>query len=148
MITFPPDSYMRALAEAMYAVSYLEWALLGDISRLTAPPADLSVEGLSRSTMGTVATTVRRAAAVAALRSEATWLSAAADALEEVVDRRNQVVHVHPATIGDEQMLYRWAAATPTKAHEALAITEDQLVALRDLAYDHLRRMNAVRLTI
>lgn len=138
---------MRALAEAMYAVSYLEWALLGDIPRLTAPPADLSIEGLSRSAMGTVAKAVRRAANDAVSPSEVAWLSAAADALEDVVDKRNQVIHAHPATIGGEQMLHRWAAATPSRAHEAFAITEDHLVALRDSAYEHLRRMNEVRLT-
>ena len=146
MISFPNESYMRALAETMYAVAYLEWALLGDLSRLTNPPDELSVEGLSRATMGQVSAAVRRAARDSVDPAETAWLAAAADALEAVVDKRNQVVHAHPATVDGEQMLYRWATATPTKPHEAVAITKPDLVALRDLAFEHLGRMNAVRL--
>lgn len=138
---------MRALAEAIYAGSYLEWALLGDLPRLTDPPEELSIESLSRSTMGQVAAAVRRGASRTTDPAEEAWLKAAADALETVVDRRNQVVHAHPATITGEQMLYRWASATPMKAHEAEAITQLDLEALRDLAYEHLRRMNALRLS-
>jgi hypothetical protein len=137
---------MRAIAEAMYAVSYLEWALLGDLPRLTDPPQELSIEGLSRSSMGQVAAAVRRGATSATDSAERAWLDAAADALAEVVERRNQVVHAHPATVGGEQVLYRWATGTQTKPHEAEAITRRDLEALRDLAYEHLRRMNALRL--
>lgn len=142
----PPVSDMRALAEAIYVVSYVEWGILDDLPRLTNPPADLSIEGLSRSTMGHVAAAVRRASSGATNGAESAWLGAAADALEAVVDRRNRVVHAHPATIADSQMLFRWATATPTKPHEAEAITQRDLEALRDLAYVHLRRVKSVRL--
>jgi hypothetical protein len=137
---------MRSLAEAIYAVSYLEWALLGDLPRLSNAPSDLSIEGLSRETMGGVGRTVRHAASNSASATEKAWLSAAADALEEVVEKRNQVVHAHPATVENEQVLYRWATATRTKGHEAHPITETDLLALGDLAYEHLRRMNNLRL--
>lgn len=139
---------MRALAEALYAVSYLEWALLGDLPRLSQPPPGLSVEDLSRMTMGGVATKVRSAASASADTAESAWLVAAADALEEVVEPRNQIVHSHPATVDGDQVLYRWASATPTKPHEAQDITLADLNRLRDLAYAHLQRMNAVRLPL
>lgn len=147
VIPFPAEGYMRALAETMYAVSYLEWALLGDLSRLADPPQELSIEGLSRSSMGQVAAAVRRGATSATDSAERAWLEAAADALAEVVERRNQVVHAHPATVRGEQVLYRWATSTQMKPHEAEAITHQHLEALRDLAYEHLRRMNALRLS-
>lgn len=137
---------MLALAEALYTVSYLEWTLLGDLLRLADAPAELSIDGLSRSSVGQVAAVVRRAASDATDPNEEAWLNAAADALEAVVDKRNQVVHAHPATIDGEQMLYRWAGATPNKSHEARAITQVELEALRDLAYEHLQRMNTIRL--
>ena len=60
VLPFPPASYMRLLAEALYSVAYLEWAILGDLDRLTSPPDFLTVEALSRSTMGAVADAVRR----------------------------------------------------------------------------------------
>jgi hypothetical protein len=53
---------MRALSECIYAVSYLEWAVLGDLGRLTEPHRGLSVAELSRSTMGGVGSVVRNAA--------------------------------------------------------------------------------------
>lgn len=143
----PPSRPMLicVLAVAMYAVSYLEWALLGDLPRLADPPQELSIEGLSRSSMGQVAAAVRRGSSPADF-AERAWLEAAADALAEVVERRNQVVHAHPATVDGEQMLYRWATLTQTKPHEAEAITHQDLEAFRELAYEHLRRMNALRL--
>ena len=146
MITFPSESYMRALAETLYAVSYLEWAIPGDLPRLSQPTPWLSVEDLSRMTMGGVATKVRSAASASADPEGSAWLVAAADALEEVVEPRNQIVHSHPATVDGAQVLYRWAAATPTKPHEAQAVTLADLNRLRDLAYAHLRNLNAVRL--
>ena len=146
MITFPNEPYMRALAEALYAVSYLEWALLGDLSRLSRPPPGLSIEDLSRTMMGRVAGKVRSAASASADPAESAWLAAAADAIEEVVEPRNQIVHSHPATVDGDQVLHRWAAATATKPHEAQDITLADLNRLRDLAYEHLQKMNAVRL--
>ena len=38
MIPYQPDPYMRALSESIYAVSYLEWACLGDLRRSGTPP--------------------------------------------------------------------------------------------------------------
>jgi hypothetical protein len=57
------------------------------------------------------------------------------------------VVHAHPATVDDRQMLTRWAAATATKPHLSQEITEEVLRDLRDLAVEHVRRLNDVRLT-
>jgi hypothetical protein len=148
VLPFPCESYMRALAEALYAVSYVESMLLGDLPRLSTSIDSLSVEGLSRQTMGAVASSVRQAISRASTPGEAAWLAAAADALESVVDLRNRVVHAHPATVDGQQMLYRWATAKGTKPHEAHAITETDLVALRDLAYEQVRRLNAVRLPV
>lgn len=146
MVPFPHDGYMRLLAEALYAVAYLEWAVLGDLPRLSDPPPELSVEGLSRLPMGPVAGAVRHAARRASDSGERAWLEAAADAMEAVVENRNRVVHAHPASLGDAQMLFRWAAATATKPQEAHAITTEHLENLRDLAYEHLGRINAARL--
>ena len=72
--------------------------------------------------------------------------SAAADALEQVVEPRNGVIHSHPATFDSQQTLYRWAVVKGAKAQEAYAVTEDSLIELRDLALEHLLRLNEVRL--
>ena len=66
---------MRALAEAIYAVAYLEWAIIGDLPRLANPPVELSIEGLSRETMGNVASSVRESASLTGTSvEEEAWL--------------------------------------------------------------------------
>ncbi len=136
---------MRALAEALYAVSYLEWAILGDLPRLKARPVNLSITELSRLEMGKVAGRITEHAGIRIEPAEAAWLRAAADALEQVVGSRNGVVHAHPATIGSQQMLYWWAAKR-RRPHEAYAVTELRLHELRDLAFEHIRILSGLRL--
>jgi hypothetical protein len=145
MLPFATDTYMRALAEANYAVAYLEWAILGDLDRLTNPPPGLNVASLSLSTLGGVAREVKAAALAATDPEERAWLNAAADALVEGVEPRNQIIHAHPATVDGEQVLHRWATATSTKQHEAKTFTEEDLTALAQLATDHVRKLSAVR---
>jgi hypothetical protein len=97
--------------------------------------------------MGAVAKEARRAAKSSSSHSgEAKWLNTAADALEQVVAERNRLVHAHPATIEGEQILHRWAAATNSKPHESVPIRVSELEALRDLAHEHVEKLNEHRL--
>jgi hypothetical protein len=147
MIEYPPDPYMRALAEAIYATTYLEWLILGDLPRVTSDPSPLSAASLSRQPMGRTANALRRAATRTTLKAESAWLTASADALNEVAALRNQVLHSHPATIDGEQRLFRWAIPERSKPQEALEIDEQFLVALRHRAYEHVSAICKVRLS-
>ncbi len=104
VVPFPNDNYMRALAEAHFALSYLEWAVLGDLSRLSQPPPGLSVAKLSRSTLGHKLK-VLESAETSAPNGEKEWLRAAVEALKDVIDARNKVVHANPATVANELIL-------------------------------------------
>jgi hypothetical protein len=138
---------MQAFAEAMYAVSYLEWALLGDLPKLTNEIPGFTIEGLSRKTLGAVAKETRKAMDAAVDSAEKAWLSAATDALEAVVEPRNGVIHAHPATSASgEQTLHRWAAAEGKTPHESEEVTEAKLRELKELACKHLQVVSAARL--
>lgn len=118
----PGDDYLRRIGELAYAVSSLEWTLLGDLHRLSATlPATLTVSELAGATTGRIARQLRQGAALATAPEVATYLIAGGDALAEVAELRNAVLHARPTTIDGEQRLYRWRS----QPAEAYAISDD-----------------------
>lgn len=147
MIPFPTDSYMRALAEAIYAVAYLEGLIRFDLYRLDPPANGLDAWSTSRDTLGEFAHKIECEAQRQTKEKKKMWLEACASALKEVYPMRNQVLHSAPATIQGAQMLNRWTGTTSTKKQEALPITEEFLTGLRDIAFKHVKIVNDVRLS-
>lgn len=107
-IPFPEDQYLLALGQLSYAVGYLEWSILGDLSSMPGLPEGISVSdlaGLSTGAIGRRLTTAGDRTADPKLKE---WLITAGDALREVAARRNSILHARPATVGGQQRLYRW----------------------------------------
>jgi hypothetical protein len=144
-VPWPTKEYMRSLAEAVYAVASLEGFILGDLPRLSSPPSDLERGSLSTLTLGVVAGRYQTAADETTDPAEKAWLEACA-ALLEVVEPRNQTIHAHPATIDEEQMLCRWAAATTRKQALSKRSLGPTLTHLTELATDHSTRLYGLRL--
>jgi len=129
-IPYPDDSYLAEIGRVIYALAYLEWGALGDLSHLPGLPPALSVENLAGKTTATVALEIRANLAAVADPGVAAWLLAHADALEALAPRRNGVVHARPATIDGQQRLNRWAKRSGMV--EAYPITDDLLGHLVD----------------
>lgn len=120
----PGDAYLQRIGELAYGVSSLEWTLLGDLHRLSAHlPTDLTVANLAGRTTGGIAQRLRAAVPSVAHGATALYLSTGADALAEVSEIRNAVLHARPATIDGQQRLYRWRS----RPSEAYAITDEWL---------------------
>lgn len=146
MIEYPTDSYLQAFARAQYAVSDLEWLLLGDLPKLSVTIEGFSIEELSTKTPGCVAQRTREASKLPTITDpERVWLERAATALEKVVGPRNDIVHAHPVTTqGGTQTLNRWAVVRGKQ--KSVEITEKFLTELTTLANKHLDGMHKVRL--
>ena len=146
MIPFPTDSYMRALAEAIYAVAYLEGLIRYDLYWLEPPPKCLDVGDISWDTMGKFAKKVRCVSENEGDPEKRVWLQACVSALEEIRPLRDQVVHSTPATMQGAQVLNRWTATKDKRNQESFPITEEFLTDFRDLVCKHIERINHVRL--
>ena len=146
MITFPADSYMRALAEATYTVLYLEGLIRYDLYRLNPPPPDLDIWQIARDTMGSLSRKIGKHSSVESDPQKQKWLKACDEALDELTSMRNAMIHSFPATIDGTQVLNRWTARTATQPQEAFPITEQGLNDLRERAYSHITKINKVRL--
>ena len=108
----------------------------------------VSIEELSRDTMGKVASETRAAISKTGDSAEKAWLSVAADALVAVVRPRNSVLHARPASSSSgHQTLFRFAAARGKESHESHEITETFLLDLKALACEHITKVNTVRLS-
>jgi hypothetical protein len=107
---FPEDEYVLAIGKLAYAVSYLEWGVLGDLPHISGLPQELSLERLAGLSTGQIAKRLKEPAVLAKvidvrLRE---WLSLAGDILAAASSVRNSILHARPATIGGHQRLYRW----------------------------------------
>lgn len=98
-VALPDEDYTLRIGELAYAVSYLEWTLLGDLHRLSDRlPEGLTLAELEPCTTGTIAKKARAAAEAADDAEIQAYLSAAADALTRAAAMRNDLLHARPAT--------------------------------------------------
>lgn len=141
---FPEDDYLLALARLCYAISYLEWAILGDLPRIPGLPSTLGLRrlvGLTTEKIGQRLGARRTLAQVQDPRLRS-WLEAAGNHLLAVSATRNAVLHARPATIEGRQRLNRWHPL----GGEVFPITESFLAgALADID-NRLRDLSARRL--
>lgn len=135
MIAFPEHEYLTEIGKLAYAVSYLEWSVLGDLPHIkTLLGGKALLVKLAGRTTGQIANELTRAAAAVTDARTHEWLVAGAKHLAAVADLRNSVLHARPATINGKQRLYRWA---PDRAPSAFAVTTEKL---RDMTADVSRR--------
>lgn len=143
MIPYPEDDYLLLLGKLVYAVGYLEWLPLGDLSGLDVPPALklTALEGQTTSDIGKRLTDPDLLAGVADSAARG-WLEEAGRDLLEVAPKRNAVLHARPATHPKEdQRLHR----RDPKTQETYWITNVYLDQLLADIYERLRRLNERR---
>lgn len=118
----PGDEYLRRIGELAYAVSSLEWLMLGDLPHLDV--ADhVSTVDLVGLTTGAIGKKLVDAAPKVSDPAVADFLRAGGDALIAVAKQRNSVLHARPATVDGGQRLFRWTR----KPAEMFPITDQWL---------------------
>jgi len=124
MLAYPEDSYLIQVGRLAYAVSSLEWSVLGDLTHhASALPAALAIGTLAGQTTGKIAEKIKQHLNAVQDNAVREWLKTSADALTEASIIRNHFLHARPATIDDQQRLYRWRL-TP---NDAFPITDQWL---------------------
>jgi hypothetical protein len=143
-LPFPEDSYLLALARFFYAVSYLEWTVLGDLSHISGLPIALQVQELAGKTTGTIGRQLANPVLLAQVADPVVraWLAAGGDHLIEVAKVRNSVLHARPATVDGRQRLHRW---DPSRG-EVFTITEPLLTEMLDDISNRVRDMSNRRI--
>jgi hypothetical protein len=141
-VPFPEDDYVRALGRLCYAVSYLEWSVLGDLPRVPGLPAELRLSELAGKTTGQIGGSLKRHLARVPDPAVRGWLEAAGDHLVAVAKLRNSVLHARPATVQSHQRLHRW---DPSRG-ETLTITDAHLAKLLQDIDGRIRDMSGRRI--
>ena len=146
--SYPEDKYLAKVGQLAYAVSHLEWLILGDLSRHPDLPASLTVANRAGRTTGGIAAYVRRAASDVAQHEVRDWLLVGARRLEQAAAIRNHLLHARPATVDGKQRLHRWRLQK--EVTDAFTISDDWLdEQLRTIEWMHFEvdalRMDAWR---
>lgn len=130
----PGEPYLQSLGELVYAVSSMEWTILGDLRHLARHlPPDLTLEALSSKPTGKIARSLRHSLPKVTDQATRDYLAAAAASLGDAATLRNHVMHARPATVDGEQRLYRWTDGGTHGSH-AFPITPEWLdQALREM---------------
>jgi hypothetical protein len=137
---------MLALSRVIYAVSYLEWAVLGDLPSIPGLPEELSLVKLAGQTTGEIGRTLTDQGTLAKVHDASVreWVETAGKHLSAVAVRRNSILHARPATIQNRQRLHRWE---PGRG-EVFTITEEFLAeALSDVSR-RVRDLSSKRIAI
>ncbi|MER6192319.1 hypothetical protein [Streptomyces cyaneofuscatus] len=104
------DSYFIRIGRLSYLVTYLEWAILGDLPHIPGLPPELDVRKLVGMTTGRLGQTLQSKKILQQVSDADTqdWLRRSGELLEITARDRNSVLHARPATVDGKQMLYRW----------------------------------------
>ncbi|MEV6656437.1 hypothetical protein [Nocardia fluminea] len=124
----PGEDYLARIGELAYAVSSMEWTLLGDLHRLTrvTTTPGLTAVDLAGHTTGTIG----KAFLAATARDPAVqhYFRVGGEGLCEVSRLRNAVLHARPATHPQQnQRLNRWIVSK--RLSERFWIDDDWLTA-------------------
>jgi hypothetical protein len=138
---YPDDEYLTKIGRLAYLVSYVEWAVLGDLPRLSLPDP-LNARALMDGTTGTIAGRIERSLPLVTDPAVAAWLAEAVKTLREVSRIRNDMLHARPATIDGEPRLLRYRA----DPHYSFTVTDQWLEDAEAQVGVALRRLNSLRL--
>lgn len=121
-ISYPEDDYLNLVGRLAYAVTFLEGLVLYDLPRLKDHlPSKLTLKELAGGTTGGIGKLITDHAQKATHPAVATWLKVAGQLLCRAAKIRNPVLHARPATIDNQQQLFRWGT------REQFPITIDRL---------------------
>lgn len=110
---WPADHYLLALGRLAYAVSALEWAVLGDLPHVAGTKVGKFHEIAHMTTVGLGKHVKGKEMLKASDPRAHEWLKAAGTHLEEIGNKRNSVLHARPALIRGDQCLYRCEPRSP-----------------------------------
>ncbi|MCA2321563.1 hypothetical protein JF732_14770 [Mycobacterium intracellulare] len=111
-VALPEDDYLILIGQVAYMVSSLEWTILGDLPGLAQYlPADLTTSALAGKSTGQIAGTLTKAAGDIGDDDVRAFVKEAGRVLGEAAEVRNDMLHARPATVGQDQRLYRWKPA-------------------------------------
>ena len=128
-LPLPEDDYLARIGQLVFMVGCLEYNVLGALAAL-GNPAGLTVEALAGKETGTIARALRTAAPGIADPDIQQFIATTGDALADIADRRNSVMHARPATgPNGEPTLYRWRAGGKPESFIVDRTFLDQLIA-------------------
>jgi hypothetical protein len=124
VIPYPSEPYLQLTGQIVYALSYLESLIFGDLRAL-----GVVVDGASRLEMGRQIQFLEKIKQDPALGPLSGFVSAAIDALKSVQADRNSFIHAGAAASDHnrEPVRYRWAIAAGLKPSEAKELDEEWL---------------------
>jgi hypothetical protein len=127
-VALPDDGYLVLVGQVAYMVSALEWTILGDLPGLAQYlPVDLDIPTLAGKTTGNIAAALTAAASAIKDEEVRSYVAEAGRLLCKARELRNDLLHARPATIGQEQRLYRWKMSDHQGPGRALVIDIDWL---------------------
>lgn len=108
-VALPDTEYLIRIGEIAYAVSSLEWTLIGDLYQYGGDlPDSLLPSQLEPSTTGNIGEKASNAAKNMQPGPLRDYVEACGQALDEVAEIRNDILHARPATHPDQgQRLHR-----------------------------------------
>lgn len=102
-VALPDTQYLIRIGEIAYAVSSLEWTLIGDLYQYGGDlPDSLLPRQLEPSTTGTIGGNALKAADRMQAGPLRDYVEACGKALEEAAGSRNDILHARPATHPDQ----------------------------------------------
>ena len=108
-VALPEDEYLVLIGQVAYMVSSLEWTILGDLPGLAQYlPTDLTTSALAGKSTGQIAGALSKAAGEISDDVVRAYIELVGRVLGEAAEMRNDMLHARPATIGEDQRLYRW----------------------------------------
>jgi hypothetical protein len=135
-----------ALGRLCYAVAYLEWTILGYLSRFPRLPAELQVEQLAGETTGRIGRRLTDPSLLANVSDPQVraWPKAGGDHLIAAATLRNSVLHARPATIDGQPRLYR----SDPRRQETFAVSDGLLAELLREIQDRIHDMASRRVRL
>jgi hypothetical protein len=108
-VALPEDEYLVLIGQVAYMVSSLEWTILGDLPGLAQYlPTDLTTSALAGKSTGQIAGALSKSVGAIGDDDVRAYVELAGRLLGEAAETRNDMLHARPATIGEDQRLYRW----------------------------------------
>ncbi|MFH8374721.1 hypothetical protein ACH4A7_14470 [Streptomyces cyaneofuscatus] len=137
------DSYFIRIGRLSYLVTYLEWAVLGDLPHIPGLPPELDVRKLAGMTTGRLGQTLQSKKILQQVSDADTqdWLRRSGELLEITARDRNSVLQARPATVDGKQMLYRWHP----EGNQVFAVDEAWLEAAEQGIRDAIRELSERR---
>ncbi len=138
----PGDRYLTFIGGIAYAVSYMEWTVIGDLSRIHA---SITLEDLVDRTTGHIGKALVKASVSESNPAVQDFLKVSGQCLNEASTLRNSVLHARPATIEGEQRLTRRTYNRGAE-NEDMTIDFEWLEATTDRLAELTREMSNARL--